>query len=324
MLRAHHLGKQALPEYANKFSRHDFTLPQLFACLVLREHQKKSYRGVEALLKDTPEWCAAIGMSGAPDHNTLCRAFGVVARLKATNRMLDLQAQWAKRRRLIQGRSKPVALDSSLFESRHVSRHFEKRCRETRRSGGGGGKRKRRKNGEKHAKKQGDGRRSQTIKQLPKLSLAVSSKSHLILAARATTGGGPDYAHFEPLLFDAWRRADIKKVVGDAGFDSESNHRIARQDMGVRSIMPAGSGRPGKDDKPPSGYWRRRMSRQLRTKRGRRRSGYTQRWQVETANSMIKRNLGPALRACSARRRSMELMLRCVTHNLMILSHALE
>ena len=113
-------------------------------------------------------------------------------------------------------------------------------------------------------------------------------------------------------------------MVADSGFDSESNHQIARQDMGVRSIMPAGTGRPGKDEKLPSGYWRRRMRRQLHTKRGRRRSGYTQRWQVETVNSMLKRNLGPALRARTARRRSMELMLRCVTHNLMIFSHALE
>src|SRR3954466_9788818 len=97
------LAKDALPAHASKFSRKAFTPPQLFACLVLREHQKKSYRGVEALLRDSPEWCAAIGMAGVPDHNTLCRAFGIVARLKSANRMLDLQAQWAKRCRLIQG-----------------------------------------------------------------------------------------------------------------------------------------------------------------------------------------------------------------------------
>ena len=318
MLWAHHLGKQTLPDYSSKFSRQDFTLPQLFACLVLREHQKKSYRGVEALLKDSPEWCAAIGMDGrVPDHNTLCHAFGVVARLGATNRMLDLQARWAKRCRMVQGPVKPAALDSSLFESRHVSRHFEKRCRETRHA-----KHKRRKNGKKHLKTQGDRRRSRTVKRLPKLSLAVSSLSHLILAARATTGGGPDYGHFEPLVFDAWRRGDVRVVVADSGFDSEPNHVIARRDMGVRSIMPAGTGRPGKGKKPPGAYWRRRMSRLLRTRRGRRRCGYTQRWQAETVNSMIKRNLGSALRARSARRRSMELMLRCVTHNLMIFRRA--
>ncbi|MDB5320695.1 MAG: hypothetical protein JWN40_2326 [Phycisphaerales bacterium] len=65
------------------------------------------------------------------------------------------------------------------------------------------------------------------------------------------------------------------------------------------------------------------MRRLLRTKRGRRRSGYKQRWEVETVNRMINRNLGSSPRARSARRLSMELMLRCVTHNLMIFSHAL-
>jgi len=43
---------------------------------------------------------------------------------------------------------------------------------------------------------------------------------------------------------------------------------------------------------------------------------------VETVNSMMKRNLGSALRAKSARRRSMELLLRVVIHNIMILCKA--
>src|SRR5258707_7462854 len=101
MRAAYALAERALPDYSSKFSRHDFTLPQLFACLVLREHQKKSYRGVEALLRDSPEWCAAIGMNGVPDHNTLCRAVGIVDLLSATNRLLNLQAHYAERRHLI-------------------------------------------------------------------------------------------------------------------------------------------------------------------------------------------------------------------------------
>ena len=35
------------------FLRKDFTLPQLFACLVVKDHLKRSYRGVEALLRDS-------------------------------------------------------------------------------------------------------------------------------------------------------------------------------------------------------------------------------------------------------------------------------
>src|SRR6476661_2834603 len=92
LLTAWRIGKDALPEYSSKFSRHDFTLPQLFACLTLREHQKKSYRGVEALLKDCPDWCADIGLARVPDHNTLQRSFDVIATVRRTNKMLDEQA----------------------------------------------------------------------------------------------------------------------------------------------------------------------------------------------------------------------------------------
>ena len=118
-----------LPAYAHVNSRQDgFTEPQLFACLVLREHQKKSYRGIEALLADSPDWLADIGAGHAPDHNTLWRASGRLVKRGLMNRILDQQAAWAEGRGLIDGRVEPVALDSSMFESRHVSRHFEKRC----------------------------------------------------------------------------------------------------------------------------------------------------------------------------------------------------
>src|SRR6476659_9911811 len=135
------------------------------------------------------------------------------------------------------------------------------------------------------------------------------------------TGAGADQRWLEPLLYPAWRRAPNRRftAVADCGFDSEKNHGIARRDMGLRTIIPPDAGRkPKHKNTPPGGRWRRHMKRLLRTKRSRRRCGYTQRWQSETVNSMVKRNLGSALRARTARRRSMELMLRCVTHNLMI------
>ena len=129
---AYELALPLLPEHASRFSRLDgFTEPRLFACLVLREHQKKSYRGTEALLRDSLAWLADIGLERAPDHNTLCRAFGRLIKRGLMNRMLDQQAAWAEAQGLIEGGVEPVALDSSMFESRHVSRHFEKRCKQT-------------------------------------------------------------------------------------------------------------------------------------------------------------------------------------------------
>ena len=43
---AYALATACLPQRRSKFSRKDLTDPQLFACLVLREYQKKSYRGL--------------------------------------------------------------------------------------------------------------------------------------------------------------------------------------------------------------------------------------------------------------------------------------
>ena len=53
---AHALGRRCLRTYSWKFTRHDFTLPQLFACLVVREQMRLSYRGAEELLRD--RWSA--------------------------------------------------------------------------------------------------------------------------------------------------------------------------------------------------------------------------------------------------------------------------
>src|SRR5277367_4695182 len=89
ILVAYRLASNCLPEYSIKFSRHDFTLAQLFACLVLKEHQKRSYRETEALLRDSPEWCRLIGMKKSPDHNTLCRAAAVLLHHCKVNQLLD-------------------------------------------------------------------------------------------------------------------------------------------------------------------------------------------------------------------------------------------
>ncbi len=54
MRRAYALGKRVWPDYRSPFSRHDYTRPQLFACLVVRESLRLSYRKAEASLDDVP------------------------------------------------------------------------------------------------------------------------------------------------------------------------------------------------------------------------------------------------------------------------------
>ena len=93
---AYALAVACLKSHRSRFSRKDFTGPQLFACLVLREHQKKSYRGVVALLEDCPEWCADIGLRKVPDHNTLCRAHRNLVKPGVVEKMLNVSIAMAR------------------------------------------------------------------------------------------------------------------------------------------------------------------------------------------------------------------------------------
>jgi hypothetical protein len=103
----------------------------------------------------------------------------------------------------------------------------------------------------------------------------------------------------------------LSQLAADAGYDSESNHRFARDEHGVRTVIPAKHGRP--TDKPPTGRYRRLMKQRFDLPAYRRRS------QVETVISMIKRRQGPHVRARSYHSQCRDLRLLVLTHNVMIL-----
>lgn len=87
--------------------------------------------------------------------------------------------------------------------------------------------------------------------------------------------------------------------------------------MGVQSLIPPKAGRP--TAKTPGEPMRRNMYHRFVRRADAR--AYGQRWQAETDNSMIKRNLGSAVRARTAIRRRHELLLLPVlTHNIMLLA----
>ena len=313
MCMAHRLACITLPEHSCKFSRHDFTLAQLFACLVVREFFGLSFRRVEALLADTPQWLADIGLSKAPDHNTLWRAFDALLASRRCSRMLDLLAELFAEAKLLTLRHKPLAMDSTCYEQHHRSRHYDHRCRHMalrsqvmRRPGKYG--------------KTVNAARSRRLRHMPKLGLAVDSGCHLILSAKVRIGNGSDAPDFDDLLYGAWRRAKVAVVVADAGYDSEANHCIARQDMGVRSIIALGIGRP--TSKLPSGRWRRHMAKRFKRKADQKQ--YSQRSQSETVHSMMKRNMSSALRSRTPERRKKEMMLRALVHNITLLCDETE
>jgi hypothetical protein len=303
--RAYELGCRVWSDFDSPFSRQDFTRPQLFACLVLRESLQLSYRRAEAFLADVPDWLASIGMTAVPDHNTLWRAFGTLLRAGEIGRALDWMADG--QRSGVSG--KPLTIDSTCYEPRHRSRHYDRVCRKRSRQDLPDGQKRPGSHG-----KSVNASRSKALREMPKLALAAAAASHRILAALASIGLGSDAPDFAPLLKGARRRARFKTVVADAGYDSEANHVFARRGLSVRSIIPPKIGRPSQSS--PSGYYRGLMKSRFNRKADA--ATYGQRSQSETVNSMMKRNLGESLRSIRPERQKQELLLRALTHNLML------
>jgi hypothetical protein len=69
-----HVAQDALPAYASRTSRHDFTQAQLFAILALKTFLKTDYRGVVAFVADFPELQSDLELSKVPHYSTLCYA----------------------------------------------------------------------------------------------------------------------------------------------------------------------------------------------------------------------------------------------------------
>lgn len=275
-------------------------LSQRFACLALRQFHNLGCRRTQALLADTRDLCRAIKLKRPPDHNTLCDAFDTLARLDVFAPMLDELVAALESAELLKLDGKPLAVDSSHYESHHVSRHFERRKRKSQEKAD-------------RSKTAADARRSATHKKLPKLAIAVACACHLVLSMGSGTGVGPDHGHFQTLACHAWRRAPVRTIVADAGYDSENAHCLVRDEMGCQSLIPPEAGRPSENG--PRTHHRRLMT-QLLAKGTPQREQYGQRWQAETVNSMMKRNYGSALRARTPQRRERELLLKVMVHNI--------
>jgi hypothetical protein len=281
-------AEQALPRYAHKYSPKKFTQPQLFACLVLKTFFKTDYRGIAIYLEDLPDLTRTLGLEHVPHFTTLQKAGRRLLTLPAANRRLTATVRRAL------GRRRKVALaafDSTGLQCGHASSYFVRR----------------RARGKKEWQ-------TTTYKHFAELEAAVDCDTHLVIGAIPRRGPRVDTDRFVPLLESVLRRVRLGTVLADAGYDSEPNHRHAREKRGVRSVIPATAGRP--TTRPPTGRYRRLMKRRLNKDYGR----YGQRWQAEAVFAMIKGRLGSVVHARSYWGQCRELMLLAVVYNLLIVA----
>jgi len=280
------VATSVLPLHAHHNSPKLYTQPQLFACIVLKTFCKTDYRGIVAYLRDLPELRDQLGLTFVPHYTTLQKASVRLLRQPQARRLFQASVRRYRPRRR---RSQRVAFDSTGLDCGHASRYFIRR----------------------RARKESPW---QTVaySRYAKLEVSVDCATHLIVGVLTSRGPRVDTNRFVPLLDETLKTTKPKRVTADAGYDSEPNHRYAREQMGILSFIPATAGRP--TTKPPRGRYRRLMKTRLDKDYG----GYGQRWQSETVISMIKRRLATAVMALTYWSQCRELWLLAITHNLML------
>jgi hypothetical protein len=282
---------EAVPAHRHRFSPKKFTQPQLLACLVLKEFLRLDYRGLAEHLSDHSELTRVLALKVIPHYTTFQKAAARLLRAVPRRKLFDSVLDRALREKVRKRRVPLAAIDGTGLESRHTSRYYVKRRSRT----------------------EGETQET-TYTKYPKAVLVTDCQSHLVLAAVPGRGPGSDLQQFKAAIKDAAARARIGTLLGDADYDAESVHEHVRNTYGIRTIIPPERGRPS--GKPPAGRWRRWMKQQF----ARLKKKYGQRWQTETVNSMIKRRLGSALRARTYWSQCREIILRVITHNVMIVA----
>ena len=281
------IGQQALPDYSSKFSPHTYTQPQLFACLVLLQFLKTDYRGFCQCLSEWSDLRTALGLTQVPHYSTLCYAQRRLLRKPRVQALLH--AIWKRAQpETAQPTRRTGVVDATGLEARHVSRYFVWRT------------------GYRHFRR----------RRWPKLTLVGDAATHLIGGVVVTWGPSQDSPQFPAAVRQAAEQAHWDRIIADTGYDGEHNHRLCREELGIRStVIPLNRRRTRRW---PKTRYRRQMKRRFF------RQVYRQRWQIESLISRHKRRLGSALRSRTWPTQQQECLLRVLTHNLMIVRSLLR
>jgi hypothetical protein len=144
----------------------------------------------------------------------------------------------------------------------------------------------------------------------------VHPASHLIAGAVPGPGPSQDSPDFAPAARRAAEPVAFDTALADAGCGAEHDHRLRREELGVRQAVIALNPRDGGDRWPKAPY--RRAPRQDFPRELYRH----QRWHAGSAFSRHERRLGSALTARGAAAQQGEFVLRVLTHNLALLAPA--
>jgi hypothetical protein len=207
--------KATIPRYRTKFSKQQFTQPQLLAILCLMRYEDWTYREAEVRLAEHRELRRALGLRSVPDYTTLyrfLRRLDETAITRALNEVVHRMALSGTRRRT------RAAVDGTGLSPGAISTFFVRRMYH-------------------HNQK------PMPWRHWLKWLIVVDLDLQLILAQKAHAGPTNDSSTLRPLVDAAHAVSHLGLVLADAEFDSELNHTHIRQQLGARSIIPAKRGK---------------------------------------------------------------------------------
>jgi hypothetical protein len=156
------------------------------------------------------------------------------------------------------------------------------------------------------------GQKRYSLRRWPKLTLTCHNATHLLVDTIVSDGPSQDAPLLSPALAGACTRIDIDRLLADAGYDAEHNHVFAREVLGIRSTIIRLNKRGGR--RWAKTKYRRQMYRRFPKVK------YRQRSQAESVISRFKRRLTSSLRGRSRQTQRIEVQLRVLTHDLLLLA----
>ncbi len=245
------IATTVLPRYRTRFSKHQFSQPQLLAILCLMRYEDWTFREAEVRLNEHRELRRALGLHQVPDHSTMCRFLLRLPEESIGRALAEAARRFPRRRRRAR-----VAIDGTGLSSGAVSTFFVRRMHH-------------------------HGQKPLPWRHWLKWLVVADLDEQLLLSQTARRGPWNDCASLRPLLDSAHRVAPIQLVLADAEFDSEKNHTFVRQQLKALSVIPAKRGKKTWRVRGVRAHMRRAFPQRL----------YRRRALVESVFSAAKRKL---------------------------------
>jgi hypothetical protein len=270
------VSQVVLPAQRTKFSKRQFTQPQLLAVLCLMRYEDWTFREAEVRLKEHGELRSALRLDSVPDYTTLYRFLVRLDPVDVARVMNEIvrrmPGRWRSRA--------TVAIDATGLSQSAMSTFFVRRMHH------------------------------HTQQPMPwrhwlKWLVVIDVERQLILAQNARQAPWNDCASLPVLVAEAHQHTPIGCVLADAEFDSERNHRFCRDQLHAKSIIPA----KRFTSRRASGF-------RLQMRENFPRSRYRRRSLIESVFSTVKRKLSSRAPGRTLATQTRQALLLGVAYNI--------